>query len=161
PRPTAGSMTVSAASAVRPAPSSPTRRGSTGGAAPPPPTRRPTARAAPTDPARASITSRAPTPPRATRCSQTPPKSPAPPTHPAPPDAARLPRAALVTSAGWVGDGVAPPPSRVPRIADGTAVSRAEALGPFSSIPGVRLPDEVTLPTVPRADGGAPSPYPA
>src|SRR5205807_325784 len=43
-------------------------------------------------------------------------------------DSGLLSRAAFVNLEGWVCDGIEPPPSRVPRIADGSAVTRTEAL---------------------------------
>jgi hypothetical protein len=48
-------------------------------------------------------------------------------------------RALLVALEDWVARGVAPPPSRVPRLADGTLVPAAEIGFPY--IPGLRLPD--------------------
>jgi len=41
----------------------------------------------------------------------------------------------------WVCHGVEPPPSEVPRLADGTAVRRAEVLAAFPAVPGAVLPD--------------------
>ena len=61
-------------------------------------------------------------------------------------DYAPLLRATLVNLDRWVTDGVEPPPSAVPRLADGTAVS-AESLRPrFTRIPGVRFPDRIERP---------------
>ncbi|HEV7394049.1 MAG TPA: alpha/beta hydrolase domain-containing protein [Burkholderiales bacterium] len=67
-------------------------------------------------------------------------------------DYAPLLRAALVNLDRWVSDGVEPPPSAFPRIAEGTAVE-AESLGPFfRALPGVRFPDGVERPV--RLDFG-------
>ncbi len=59
-------------------------------------------------------------------------------------------RAALRNLAEWVGAGVAPPPSALPHIAAGTAVTATEALRPFAAIPGASVPDPTLLPA-PRA----------
>jgi hypothetical protein len=67
-------------------------------------------------------------------------------------DYAPLLRAALVNLDRWVRDGVEPPPSAVPRLADGTAVRPETALGRLAAIPGVRLPDRVGGPA--RLDFG-------
>jgi len=55
-------------------------------------------------------------------------------------------RAALRNLADWVIAGVAPPPSALPRIGDGTAVPATEALRPFAAIPGATIPDAQSLP---------------
>lgn len=61
-------------------------------------------------------------------------------------DYAPLLRAALVNLDRWVTDGVEPPPSSVPRLAEATAVP-AEATAPvFEKIPGVRFPDRIERP---------------
>jgi hypothetical protein len=52
----------------------------------------------------------------------------------------RLLRAALVNLDRWVTEGVPPPPSRHPRVADGTAVDPAELAPAFARIPGARYP---------------------
>lgn len=59
-------------------------------------------------------------------------------------------RAALRNLADWVGAGIAPPPSALPRIAEGTAVPATAALRPFAAIPGATVPDPSLLPA-PRA----------
>ena len=64
-------------------------------------------------------------------------------------------RAALINLEAWVREGVEPPPSRVPRIADGTAVPRARVAEAFRAIPGASAPDPDCLWTVPRVDLGA------
>ena len=50
-------------------------------------------------------------------------------------------RAALVNLDRWVSDGVEPPPSCHPRLADGTAVTRQELLDSLDSVPGLVKPD--------------------
>jgi alpha/beta hydrolase family protein len=67
-------------------------------------------------------------------------------------DYAPLLRAALVALDRWVSDGVEPPPSAVPRLADGTAVPPEVTARVFRRIPGVRLPDRVPTPV--RLDFG-------
>ena len=52
-------------------------------------------------------------------------------------------RALLVALENWVTDGVEPPPSRVPRTSDGTAVSRKEVLSGFGH---AAAPDPASLP---------------
>ena len=67
-------------------------------------------------------------------------------------DYAPLLRAALVNLDRWVTEGVEPPASNVPRLADGTAVD-AEVTAPvFTKIPGVRFPDRIDRPA--RLDFG-------
>lgn len=51
-------------------------------------------------------------------------------------------RAALDALDAWVGEGVEPPPSRVPRVSDGTLVDVGQWRRRFPSIPGVMLPRE-------------------
>jgi len=50
-------------------------------------------------------------------------------------------RALFVALARWVCDDVAPPPSRIPRWADGTACARADVLRRFAGAAGARVPD--------------------
>jgi hypothetical protein len=52
----------------------------------------------------------------------------------------RLLRALLVHLDRWTADGVVPPPSRVPKIADGTAVDPSDLGKVFERIPGARYP---------------------
>jgi hypothetical protein len=52
----------------------------------------------------------------------------------------RLLRACLVNLDRWVTEGVTPPPSRHPRIADGTAVDPSDLVKVFGRIPGARYP---------------------
>jgi hypothetical protein len=49
-------------------------------------------------------------------------------------------RALLDVMDHWVRDGVAPPASRVPRLANGTAVSREDFIEDLSRIPGIAFP---------------------
>lgn len=69
-----------------------------------------------------------------------------------------LMRAALDNLAAWVIDGVEPPASAVPRIDDGTAVSRADALaaltGPGGPIADAAAPDTDALSTIRPLDLG-------
>jgi hypothetical protein len=67
-------------------------------------------------------------------------------------DYAPLLRAHLVNFDRWVREGVEPPPSAVPRIADGTAVPAEATEKTFTAIPGVRFPDGVEGPA--RLDFG-------
>ena len=67
-------------------------------------------------------------------------------------DYAPLLRAVLANVDAWVRDGVAPPPSAVPRIADGTAVPAETTEKTFTAIPGVRFPDQIERPV--RLDFG-------
>ena len=64
-------------------------------------------------------------------------------------------RAALINLEAWVRNGTEPPPSRVPRLADGTAVTRDQAVAAFPRIPGGRLPQPERLLSVPRLDLGS------
>ena len=57
-------------------------------------------------------------------------------------DYSPLTRAALVHLDRWIADGTEPPPSAHPRIADGTAVSRAEVLKHFAASGPVTLDPE-------------------
>lgn len=69
-------------------------------------------------------------------------------------DYAPLLRAALVNLDRWVIEGMEPPPSVFPRLADGTAVPMVEALRAYAEIPGATLPDPAHLPTLRRVDLG-------
>jgi hypothetical protein len=55
-------------------------------------------------------------------------------------------RAALRNLADWAIAGAEPPPSALPRIADGGAVPGEGALRPFAAIPGATIPDAGLLP---------------
>ena len=61
-------------------------------------------------------------------------------------DYAPLLRAMLVNLDRWVSDGVEPPPSAVPRLADGTAVRAESTRATFAAIPGVRFPERLARP---------------
>ena len=61
-------------------------------------------------------------------------------------DYSPLLRAALVNLDRWVTEGVEPPPSAVPRLADGTAVAAETIRGVYRVIPGARFPDHVQRP---------------
>jgi hypothetical protein len=63
-----------------------------------------------------------------------------------------LVRAALVNLDEWVSAGKDPPPSRFPRLDDGTAVVPDHAVAFFRSVPSVRVPDHI--PTLARFDFG-------
>lgn len=63
-------------------------------------------------------------------------------------------RAFLVNLDRWVTEGVEPPPSQFPRLADGTAVTREAALASLSRIPGMVVLNDQTLPSVRRLDLG-------
>jgi hypothetical protein len=55
-------------------------------------------------------------------------------------------RALVMALEQWVRDGTAPPPSRVPRLDDGTAIDRADALAQFAVRPDVPTPTPDALP---------------
>ena len=61
-------------------------------------------------------------------------------------------RALLLALHAWLTDGTPPPPSRVPSLADGTAVSRSEVLRQVAGIPGLERPE--ALPSPHRLDLG-------
>jgi hypothetical protein len=61
-------------------------------------------------------------------------------------------RAALVLLDKWASDGTPPPPSLIPRAADGTLVTAEEALARYPKIPGVKLPKGTSR--LPRYDYG-------
>src|SRR5262249_9606112 len=63
-------------------------------------------------------------------------------------------RAAFANLERWICEGVEPPPSALPRAADGTAVAREEVLARVASIPQLRLPSAAQLPATPRLDLG-------
>ena len=50
-------------------------------------------------------------------------------------------RAALINLHGWAAEGVEPPPSKHPRLDDGTAVTPADALKSMPAVPGLAKPD--------------------
>jgi hypothetical protein len=57
-------------------------------------------------------------------------------------------RALLDALDAWVRDGTAPPPSRYPRIDEGTLVNWTQADSGFPAIPGVRYPEVIQRPVV-------------
>lgn len=57
---------------------------------------------------------------------------------------APLVRAAFINLDGWVRDGVAPPASRVPRVADGTAAPREAVWETLGRVPGFARPSILT-----------------
>src|SRR6266567_1515841 len=61
-------------------------------------------------------------------------------------DYSPLLRAALVNLDRWVGEGVEPPPSAVPRLADKSAVPPESVRQVFEAIPGARFPDRISRP---------------
>jgi len=63
-------------------------------------------------------------------------------------------RAALVNLDAWVSEGAEPPPSRHPRLGDGTAVTRADVLASLWSVPGLERPDPERLWVVRTTDLG-------
>ena len=67
-------------------------------------------------------------------------------------DYSPLLRAALVNLDRWVSEGVEPPPSAVPRLADGTAVAAETTRAVYAAIPGVRFADRLPRPV--RLDFG-------
>jgi Alpha/beta hydrolase domain len=67
-------------------------------------------------------------------------------------DYAPLLRAALANLDRWVDEGIDPPPSAVPLLAEGTAVTAESTAATFSRIPGVRFPDHLGRPA--RLDFG-------
>ncbi|MCB4821484.1 alpha/beta hydrolase domain-containing protein [Roseicella aerolata] len=68
-----------------------------------------------------------------------------------PHSAGPLLRALLAALEEWVERGIAPPPSRVPRLSDGTLVPAEEVLRRFPAIPGLLLPRFAT-PIAPVTD---------
>ena len=65
-----------------------------------------------------------------------------------------LARAAFANLVAWVCEGIAPPESRVPRLAEGTAVRREEVLKAFEGFPDVTLPSVDLLPVTREVDFG-------
>jgi hypothetical protein len=65
-----------------------------------------------------------------------------------------LHRAALINLDCWITEGIDPPPSRHPRISDGTAVQRGEVLATFRHLPDFKPPDPERLPFVRTVDMG-------
>jgi hypothetical protein len=63
-------------------------------------------------------------------------------------------RAALVNLERWVVDGVEPPPSAFPRLAEGTATPAREVAAAFRRFPAVAAPDPEKVPAMRRLDLG-------
>jgi hypothetical protein len=63
-------------------------------------------------------------------------------------------RAALINLERWVRDGVEPPPSAFPRLADGTAIPARDVAATFARFPTVAAPDPERVPTMRRLDLG-------
>jgi Alpha/beta hydrolase domain len=63
-------------------------------------------------------------------------------------------RAFLINLDGWVADGVEPPLSTFPRLADGTAITREAALRQLAQLPGMAVLDAAVMPRVRRVDLG-------
>ncbi|MCA1647195.1 MAG: hypothetical protein LC797_17630 [Chloroflexi bacterium] len=63
-------------------------------------------------------------------------------------------RAFLINLDRWVAEGIEPPPSAFPRLADGTAVTRESVLGLFAALPDVAVLDPEQLPRLRRLDLG-------
>jgi alpha/beta hydrolase family protein len=63
-------------------------------------------------------------------------------------DGSTLERAFLGNLDRWASEGVEPPPSQFPRLADGTAVTRESVLEKFSAFPGVALLDAQLMPSL-------------
>jgi hypothetical protein len=60
----------------------------------------------------------------------------------------------LINLDRWVSEGVEPPPSEFPRLADGTAVTREALLAQFDAFPDISLLDPDQLPRLRRLDLG-------
>lgn len=67
-------------------------------------------------------------------------------------------RAVLHNLDRWVADGVEPPPSEVPRLADGTLTTRSEVLSALPALPDLVLPDPARLPVLRAVDLGPDAP---
>jgi len=66
-----------------------------------------------------------------------------------------LHRAALINLDRWITEGLEPPPSRHPRLSDGTAVAREAVLALFTRLPGFAPPDPRRLPFIRSVDMGS------
>jgi len=69
-------------------------------------------------------------------------------------DGTTVERALLLHLDRWVADGIEPPASAFPRLADGTAVPREAVLDQLRSIPGLVLLDPAQMPRLRRLDLG-------
>ncbi len=63
-------------------------------------------------------------------------------------------RAFLINLDRWVSEGVEPPPSAFPRLADASAITRESVLSQFGALPGVALLDPAQMPRLRRLDLG-------
>ncbi len=63
-------------------------------------------------------------------------------------------RSALMNLVAWIADGTEPPPSAVPRWADGTAATRADVAKALDAIPAMTVPDPEALPVLQPLDLG-------
>jgi hypothetical protein len=69
-------------------------------------------------------------------------------------DGSTVERAFLLNLDRWVSEGIEPPASSFPRLANGTAITREAALEQFGKLPGMALLDPAQLPTLGRLDLG-------
>jgi Alpha/beta hydrolase domain len=69
-------------------------------------------------------------------------------------DGSAVLRAFLINLDRWVSEGIEPPPSAFPRLADGTATTREAALEWFRGLPGMALLDPALLPRLCHLDLG-------
>jgi hypothetical protein len=70
-------------------------------------------------------------------------------------DGSTVMRAFLINLDRWASEGIEPPPSVFPRLADGTAVRRETVLDTFRKLPGVALLDPAQMPALRRLDLGS------
>jgi hypothetical protein len=63
-------------------------------------------------------------------------------------------RAFLINLDRWVSEGIEPPPSSFPRLADGTAITREAALEQFRALPGMVVLEPTLMPRLRRLDLG-------
>lgn len=66
-------------------------------------------------------------------------------------------RAYLINLDRWVAEGIEPPESTIPRLADGTAITREAALQTFRQFPGMAVLDPALMPRLRRLDLGTES----
>ncbi|RIK45408.1 MAG: hypothetical protein DCC58_06505 [Chloroflexi bacterium] len=69
-------------------------------------------------------------------------------------DYSPLLRAVVMNLDAWVRDGIEPPPSKHPRLDDGSAVTRDDVLQRFATFTGIHLPDPAKLPVIRAIDLG-------
>jgi hypothetical protein len=63
-------------------------------------------------------------------------------------------RAFLINLDRWASEGVEPPPSTFPRLADGSAITREAALDQFRALPGMAVLESTLMPRLRRLDLG-------